>query len=113
MGYLIQCPELHIWEVREGSALEEKCIAREQEGFIDALPISTSECPDCAEEGILSPQRSARICVDARCPVDDGEHGADDCERNGCEYARSAQQLRANRPAIRDMIAVGHGGPGR
>lgn len=44
-----QCIMGHVFVVTSKSPLLQRCIAREANGFIDALAVDCSECPTCYE----------------------------------------------------------------
>jgi hypothetical protein len=48
--YNVQCLNGHVFTAAEGSDLEKRCIEHEGGGFIDALILHPSECPECQYE---------------------------------------------------------------
>ncbi len=66
--YYVQCIGGHVFEAAPGSDLEARCIARSEEGKLDALCLHTSECPDCLEDERERHRRFASSCGDFGCP---------------------------------------------
>jgi len=48
--YTIQCLNGHVWQEIETSPLGIRAKAREERGFLDALPVPCSQCEDCGHE---------------------------------------------------------------
>lgn len=47
--YNIQCLNGHSWRVATDSPLGQRAMAREQKGFLDALPVPCDQCDECNE----------------------------------------------------------------
>jgi len=48
--YNVQCLAGHVWDAPQGSELEQRCIKREKEGYLDALCVERDECPVCSSQ---------------------------------------------------------------
>lgn len=89
MPYFVQCRFGHVFEVPEGSEpeLEMKCAERADQGFLDALCLSDTECPACVDDRKSKLRREAMLCADVGCPINEG-HCA-----NGCLVVKELQEL--------------------
>lgn len=63
--YNSQCLMGHTSEVRRETnpALWERCSRREARGFLDALCLGPSECPECAEDRALRENQYAQYWI--------------------------------------------------
>jgi len=48
--YNVQCVNGHVFQATKGSILEKRCVIHCEEGYLDALAIHSSECPECRIE---------------------------------------------------------------
>lgn len=83
MGYYVVCKKSHLFEVQNGSTLEDKCRqkARNQQKP-DALPLAVVDCPICLSDHDRATQILYANCRDNGCQFDEIV----------CEYGCVAEQ---------------------
>ncbi len=62
--YNVQCLNGHFYSIPVGSPLEERCKAREERGYLDALIISCDECEECQIDREISRHKHADWIID-------------------------------------------------
>lgn len=71
-AYLVQCisgEPSHVMQAVQGSELEAMCFQRAESGKLDALILSTDECPTCVIEA--QSRRSRDFEMYMGCPMED------------------------------------------
>jgi len=69
-SYLVQCISgRHVMQAVQGSELEVMCVQRTEHGMLDALTLSTDECPACVIEAQGQQARDLEMYMG--CPLAD------------------------------------------
>lgn len=80
-------------EAIPGSLLEKKCKARAEQGYLDALILSVSECPDCIDERRERERRMASACGSYGCPFMPLVEEEDECA-SACKAAMAYRAIK-------------------
>ncbi len=82
--YNAQCVNGHQTTIEPGSELEERAVARQNDGFLDAIVISEEACSTCRYEDEERDRQFRKMCDQIGCALGDGS-----CRTKGCFASRS------------------------